>query len=166
MKMTLTEAQLLHEWRLRAFPEPVSDGLTVTRRDGVDAPAVLTAGMKDWYYSLPTELRGTTDVTEMCSRRGTGTLLLPEGMRTVTRVSSDEWEIDAVIACEGSREAMLQQSEYTQGSVSRPVAVVSGSEVRVWPPAERVIIEGVVDLADRYIVDTAAFATITPYYRL
>lgn len=166
MKVTLTEAQLLHEWRLRAFPEPTATGYTVTRRDGVDVTAVLTAGMKDWYYSLPSELRGTTDVTEMCLRRGVGNLILPEEVRSVTRVSSDEWEADAIITGEGSREALLQQSVYTQGTVRRPVAVVSGRNVRVWPAADSVRIEGVADIADQYIVDTAAFATITPYYKL
>ena len=162
--MTLTEAQLLHEWRLRAFPEPTATGCTVTRRDGVDVTAVLTAGMKDWYYSLPVELRGVTDVTEMCSKRGHGHFILPEEVRKVTLVSSGEWEADAEIAEEGSRRAMLQQSVYTQGRAERPAAVVSGREVRVWPPVETVKIEAVADIADVYIVDTAAFATITPYY--
>ncbi len=166
MKVTLTEAQLLHEWRLRAFPEPMSTGYTVVRKDGVDVTAVLTAGMKDWYHSLPLHLRGTTDVTEMCERRGAGHVILPECVMTVTRVSSDEWEADAVIACGNSREAQLQRSVYTQGSVRRPVAVVEGRDVRVWPPAENVRIEGVADIADRYILDMAAFATITPYYAL
>lgn len=164
MKVTLTEAQLLHEWRLRAFPEPVSTGYTVVRRDSVDVTAVLTAGMKDWYHSLPMELRGVTDVTGMCERRGAGHMILPESVLKVTRVSSEEWEADAVIAAGNSREALLQQSVYTQGSVRRPVAVVDGRDVRVWPPADNVTIEGVADIADQYILDVAAFATITPYY--
>ncbi len=66
MKLLLTEAQLLKEWQLRSFPEPMNSGCTVGQTGGVDMSEYMSARMNDWYRTMladaPVEMLAPVDV--------------------------------------------------------------------------------------------------------
>lgn len=98
MKLHLTRAQLLHEWRLRAFPEPVNDAATgVTRNDGINLDALVEARCEDWYHHLlafgPTELLAPVDMADTLTPLpdgidGSRRYRLPEGLRRVVEIKA------------------------------------------------------------------------------
>lgn len=167
MKLHLTEAQLLHEWQLRRFPQWEPTGYTMTIDDGIDAAAWMKAQMSDWYrraiHDAPVEMLAPCDITEACRRAG-GRITLPEFAVRVTEIDSPAWERPATIVIDPtSALARRQSSPYTCGTPAEPVAVVAGSIVRVYPPPEEMPrVMAVVYDEGVYSLDAALLDTIRP----
>ncbi len=173
MKLTLPAPQLLHEWRLRSFPENVAADYTLERIDGIDTDEIMTALMEDWYRNLlrnaDTRLLNPVEIVQECSLEKISdrhaVITLPEGTLRVTEVVMEGWTGSALITADGSsRAARLQQSPYTCGTARAPAAVVSGLRVDLYPPAGNLIsVKAIVDIPGVYALDSAAFATIQPF---
>ena len=172
MKLTMTAPQLLHEWRLRSFPENVAADYTLNRVDGIDTDEIMTALMEDWYRNLlhsayihllnPVEIAPDCSLKKLSDRHGM--ITLPEGTLRLTEIVMDGWTgSPTIITDRSSRMARLQQSPYTSGSPLSPVAVVDGLRVDIYPPAGNLIsVKAIVDIPGVYALDSAAFATIKP----
>lgn len=170
MKLILTEAQLLEEWQLRAFPSNRAVQYTMTGDDAMDTEAVLRAHMNDWYRRLlreaPDDMLNPVDVATDCAVEtagdGTGRIILPEGTLRVAEVRMSGWTGSAAIVMDrNSRTALLQRSRYTRGTAENPVVVAEGEILRLYPAAgELVKLTAIVDKPGIYALDSAAFATI------
>ncbi len=172
MKLHLTEAQLLHEWQLRAFPEPVNSGCDITRDDGVDLEALLRARMLDWYHALlhdaPVDMLAPValELPMTVGGDGVGHVTLPDSVVRVTSVSVGgrcaEFVVDA-----GSRKARLQRSPYTRATATKPVAVLIGRCIAVFVvghDCREVSLQAVVDDGVTFSLDAAALSTVKSFY--
>ena len=181
MKLSLTRAQLLQQWRLRAFPEPMNDGGAVSSIDGIDMDAWLEAAMTDWYLGLlrsaPVELLYPQEYAgQIVPRQASGgavLLTLPDTAVRPVALRMRGWNADAEIVTDTqSPTAVRQLCALTRAGIDAPVAV--------WQPGSRTVMlyplppsadaDGlamekagiVVDIPDTFMLDSAAFATITP----
>lgn len=168
MKLHLTEAQLLHEWQLRAFPEPVNSGCDITRDDGVDLEALLRARMLDWYRGLihdaPFDMLAPVaiELPVEVDGDGVGHVALPDNLVRVAAVSAGGCCAELVTDCH-SRKALLQRSPYTRAAASKPVAVLKGRCIDIFvvrPDCRRVLLQAVVDDGVTFSLDAAALSTI------
>lgn len=168
MKLHLTEAQLLAEWQLRRFPQWTPADCTMTVSDGIDAEAWMRTQMDDWYHralhEAPMEMLAPCDITVECRRAGQK-ITLPQFALRVAEVDSPEWERPALIVTDPtSPVARRQSSPYTCGTVAEPVAIVSGSTLRVYPDTrEMPSIKAIVCDEGVYSLDAALLDTIRPW---
>ncbi len=176
MKLTLTRAQLLEQWRLRAFPEPMNTDGAVSAIDGIDMDAWLEAAATDWYANLlrsaPVELLNPRDyAAELVPYRQGGTLCmrLPESTVRVVALRLSGWQTDALVCRDATdATAVRQQSPLTRAGAEAPVAVWLPGEQSValypdpggdeMPVFEKALL--VVDVPDVFRLDSAALAEI------
>lgn len=179
MKLTLTRAQLLEQWRLRAFPEPLNADGAVTAIDGIDMDAWFEAAAMDWYGNLlataPVELLNPRDyAAEIVPYRSGGNLCmrLPESTLRVVSLRLSGWNADAIVCTDPTAPAALRQlSPLTRTGPDAPVAVwAPGSQtVMLYPDSagnEMPVFEKamlIVDAPDVFRLDSAAFGTIKNY---
>ena len=142
--LTLTFDEMMAQWRLRAFPEAVNDGCSVTRCDGIDLDAHLRARMQAWYDNLlrtapvehlaPVDIAADVEVSLLPD--GTGWFTLPEGAIRLTRLLMPGWTSPALIIPDDTLPgASLQLSGRQRSDHRAPVAILSGRTVRVCSPA-------------------------------
>lgn len=176
MKLHLTEAQLLQEWRLRYLPQPVNAGCSVTASSGYDMESIIKARMRDWYSRLvtaadpamlaPVEIGDRLTLT--IADDGTGIVNLPEETVKVLAVEMEGWRRAATVTADPlSRIALRQRSPYSRGCPESPVAVIDGSKMRLYTPAPgaaSLSVKAIIDEPDIYHIDSAALATIQSFY--
>ncbi len=171
MKLHLTEAQLLHEWQLRAFPEPVNSGCVITRDDGVDLDALLRARMLDWYRRLlheaPFDMLAPVTLTLSLTvdRDGVGRAALPDSVVRVAEVAVGGCRAELVTDSR-SRKARLQQSPYTRAAASNPVAVLDGRRIDIFVVSRdcrEVVLQAVVDDGVTFSLDAAALGAVESF---
>ena len=175
MKLHLTEAQLLQEWRLRYLPQPVNAGCSVTASSGYDMESIIKARMRDWYSRLvaadpamlaPVEIGYRLTLT--IADDGTGIVNLPEETVKVLAVEMEGWRRAATVTADPlSRIALRQRSPYSRGCTESPVAVIDGSKMRLYTPAPgaaSLSVKAIIDEPDIYHIDSAALATIQSFY--
>lgn len=176
MKLHLTEAQLLQEWRLRYLPQPVNAGCSVTASSGYDMESIIKARMRDWYSRLvaaadpamlaPVEIGDRLTLT--IADDGTGIVNLPEETVKVLAVEMEGWRRAATVTADHlSRIALRQHSPYSRGCTESPVAVIYGSKMRLYTPAPgaaSLSVKAIIDEPDIYHIDSAALATIQSFY--
>ena len=67
MKLTLTKAQMLEQWKRRRWLEPLRADCRIRRSDGADLDAYAEMEMRQWYLDLlataPAEMLAVTDLT-------------------------------------------------------------------------------------------------------
>lgn len=157
MLTTYTKSQLMAQWRLRRGLEPMRGDVTV-ELDGTDTDALDEAEMMDWWRHMTAHAPADMlEAKEMCIRcttkaaTGGGTdveLPATAGCRRIVGVRLSGWKREGMLVGPDSREAELQQWEYTQAGAEQPVAVVfSPNRIRCFPAGEdveclRVITEG------------------------
>lgn len=176
MKLHLTEAQLLQEWRLRYLPQPVNAGCSVTASSGYDMESIIKARMRDWYSRLvaaadpamlaPVEIGDRLTLT--IAADGTGMVSLPEETVKVLAVGMEGWSRAAAVTADPlSRIALRQHSPYSRGCPESPVAVLDGGKMRLYTPAPgdtSLSVKAIIDEPDIYHIDSAALATIQSFY--
>ncbi|MCM1021340.1 MAG: hypothetical protein NC343_03515 [Muribaculum sp.] len=176
MKLTLTRAQLLKQWRLRAFPEPANSGQSVTAISGIDLDAFLEAAMLDWYHNLlltaPPELLNPVDLAESISvyttAWGAVAMPLPENTVRLLEIKLEGWSKAATIVTDPlSPLALRQLSCFTRSSADEPVAILApGASTALLYPAvptpQLAAASVVVDTLETFNLDSAAFNTIQP----
>lgn len=176
MKLLLTKAQLLKEWQLRSFPEPVNAGCTVEFTGGVDLAAYMSARMDDWYRALladaPLEMLAPVDISSRVrvslTDGGTALIRLPDDAVRVASLTLKG--AGSVVLTGGSAgESAISMSLYSRrGGRRSTVAVVDGSALRIYPPLpfdsvpEVESLMAVVDVDGEYRLDSRALSTITP----
>lgn len=179
MKLTLSRAQLLEQWRLRAFPEPMNEGSAVTPIDGIDMDAFLEAAALDWYRHLlhtafPAMLNPhdyAAEITPVPDGDGAMRIDLPDSTVRVLAVRLSCWNADAEIVTDKASPAALRQlSKFTRSGPDAPVAVWTpgSTSVFLYPAPDdgkeaslsKALL--VVDTPDTFRLDSAAFTTITP----
>lgn len=175
MKLHLTEAQLLQEWRLRHFPEALNAGCAVTAGSGYDLDAILLARMRDWYSRLlaegAPEMLAPVEIGDRLTLRpmadGSAAVTLPDSVARVMAVDMEGWKSPALIVADpAGRTALLQRSPYTRGGTSAPVAVIDGREMRLYTPPPgggRLSVTAITDDGTTYHLDSAALSTIKPF---
>ncbi len=168
MKLRLTKAQLLKEWRLRSFPEPDGCGCTVEQTGGADLTAYIEARMDDWYRRLlagaPVEMLAPVDVARQAS-----VTLSADG--AVARIRLPDEAVRVVsLAVEGFGRVALIHDPAGAPAISRGrgvVAVVGDGYVDLYPPepfssVPRIAsLRAVVDVAGEYRLDSMALGLIT-----
>lgn len=175
MKLLLTKAQLLKEWQLRSFPEPVNAGCTVEFTGGVDLDAYMSARMDDWYRALladaPLEMLAPVDISSgvrvSLTDGGRALIRLPDdAVRVVSLALKDAGNVVLVGGSAG--ESAISMSLYSRRRGRRStVAVVDGSVLRIYPPRpfdsvpEVESLMAVVDVEGEYRLDSRALSTIT-----
>ena len=176
MKLSLTRAQLLQQWRLRAFPEPMNDGNAVSTIDGIDMDAWLEAAMSDWYrnllHSAPVGLLYPYDYAQQLLPRlasgGAVVIGLPDSTVRLVSLRLCGWNADAEIVTDTQLPlAARQLCTFTRAGIDAPVAVWSpGSRTAMLYPATGILemekAEIIVDSPDIFRLDSAAFASISP----
>lgn len=178
MKLILTKAQLLKEWRLRSFPEPDGCGCTVEQTGGAGLTEYIEARMDDWYRRLlaraPVEMLAPVDVARQAS-----VTLSADG--AVARIRLPDEAVRVVsLAVEGcGRVALIHDPAgasaisrgrgliYSRGAGRGAVAVVGDGYVDLYPPepfssVPRIAsLRAVVDVAGEYRLDSMALGLIT-----
>lgn len=171
----MTRAQLLHEWRLRSFPEPVNDGCSVVQTGGVDLDEYISARMDDWYHALlaeapmdmlaPVEMAGSVEAVLVDG--GSALVMLPDHVVRVTELRIEGLGQVALASGGAARSVVGQRRFSPRRSPGRAVAVVDGHELFIYPPvpftsAPRIeSLMAVTDIAGEYRLDRRALGTIT-----
>lgn len=176
MKLHLTEAQLLQEWRLRYLPQPVNTGAAVTVTGGYDMEAIIKARMRDWYSRLvaaadpamlaPVEIGDR--ITLLRCADGSAMATMPPETVKVMEVNMEGWAKPAIVTADSqSRTAIRQRSPYSRGDTESPVVVIDSTTMRIYSPPPDVgsiSVTALVDEHDIYHLDSAALATIQSFY--
>ena len=176
--MTLTHDQMLAQWKLRHYMEPLREDCEVTRYDGVNVDSLIALAMQDWYLHLldtaPLKMVPLTDLaneTAQIDRPETGAVVvkLPENVRRVVAVNIEGCPQDIVPVTDMTDyRVALQKSEYSRGGRCEPVAVLSaGGILTVYGedesgklPVVEHIYAVVLPEANTYIFDESALSTI------
>lgn len=177
MKLILTKAQLLKEWRLRSFPEPDGCGCTVVQTGGADLRAYLEARMDDWYRALlaeaPVEMLAPVDMAGRVSASlmadGAVSIVLPaEVVRVVSLTLDGLGRVTLIHDLAGASAIGMRRNRIDCRGVRRgAVAVVREGAVDVYPAepctsAPRVVsLMAVVDVPGEYRLDSRALGLIT-----
>lgn len=177
MIVTLTQEEMLAQWKLRRYLEPLRDDCSAVRADGIGLDRYLTVEMRRWYVDMMStatvQFTGWTDIADDVALRllpdGSGEITLPANCLRVVDVTLDGWQRPAtVITDPESAVALRQLSRFTRGGSVRPVAVVNGPALRLYtpPPGRRPAILSLrcVILPDegKFIMDERALGLITP----
>lgn len=135
MRLRLTQADMLAQWKMRRYLEPLRTDCLISRSDGIDLDAYCVMEMRRWYLDLlataPVEFLVPTDLTlTAVLRRGEGNrglVAMPEGTLRVVRVKLSGWQRDATVVTDmGSPIARRQHNRFSCGGVEQPVALWSG----------------------------------------
>lgn len=179
MKLLLTKAQLLKEWRLRSFPEPDGCGCTVVQTGGADLKAYLEARMDDWYRALladaPVEMLAPVDIADRAATAlmadGTARIGLPEEtVRVVSLTLDGLGRVTTVHDPAGASAICMRHRHrinYRGAGRVEAVAVVREGAVDVYPSepfsvVSRIVsLMAVVDVPGEYRLDSRALGLIT-----
>lgn len=152
MKLTLTKAQMLAQWKQRRWLEPLRTDCRIRRSDGADLDAYAEMEMRQWYLDLlwngPVELLAVTDLTLSATVRraqeGRLVIDLPATEVRVVKVRVTGWQRDAEITSDPCSPLALRQSNrYARGGVEHPVAVHSGRRLELFSADSTKAIPGV-----------------------
>ena len=141
MKIRLSQPQMLSLWRLHRLLEPIRHDAEVTRADGVDLDAILTAEMDQWKIELllraSQELLVSHDITGEITISsyddGCAFISLPPEVVRVLSVRLSGWKSSAIPISADTPVAMRQRLPYTRADASSPVAVLSGDGLCLYP---------------------------------
>lgn len=133
--MTLSQKQMLAQWKMRHYLEPLREDCSEVRDDGVNIDYLVALEMRDWYLNLldtaPLRMVSVTDIIQevaVDNRPDNGAVVinLPEACRRVVSIwlSGIAQEIIPITDLSDYR-VILQQSEYSRGGKCIPVAVLS-----------------------------------------
>lgn len=135
MKLRLSRADMLAQWKMRRYLEPLRQDCLMSRSDGIDLDAYCVMEMRRWYLDLmataPMEYLAPSDLTLTATvRRGEGNrglITLPAGTVRIVRVKLSGWQREATVVTDMSSPlARLQRNRFSCGGVERPVALWSG----------------------------------------
>lgn len=152
MKLTLTKAQMLAQWKQRRWLEPLRADCRIRRSDGADLDAYAEMEMRQWYLELlataPVEMLAVTDLTLSATvrRAGEGRLVidLPASAVRVVKVRVAGWQRDAEITADPhSPLALRQANRFACGGVEHPVAVHSGRRLELFSAESSKALPGV-----------------------
>ncbi len=135
MKVRLTRAEMLAQWKRRMYLEPLRSDCLVERSDGIDLDSYCEWEMRNWYLNLlatadmrylsPVDLTLTSTVKRMDGNRGS--ITLPAGTVRPVRVRLSGWQRDATIVTDVSSMAARRQfNPFSCGGVEEPVALWLG----------------------------------------
>lgn len=175
MKITYTSQQMLEEWKLRRAIGPLRADCTVTRSDGIDLDALLTAEMRGWYLRLldtaPAEMLAPEDISARVSVTvGPGedslTVTLPPECRRVLWVRLKEWAEAATPQPADTLRSRRAANPYTRPDRHRPEVTVTGPATLTLLPATSAIPQCIMAVMDHgddtYTLDQRALELITP----
>lgn len=130
--ITLTRDELLRQWQLVNYHEPLRTDCTIRRTYGIDVDQLHLQEAIQWYYrtlaEAPFEQLPLTDVTTHLTVEraadGTHLITLPSGCLRVASLSYTHWMRPAIIVTDvDSAEARLQLSPFSRAGIHFPVAV-------------------------------------------
>ncbi len=130
--VTLTEAQMLEEWKKRRGFYAGVRSCDVERDDGVDLDGVLQREYGNWYAQLlreaPAEMLPIEDIAGECTAsidaRHVATITLPDRAVRPLSLRLAGWQASvSQFSKPDSAEALAQRSEWTQAGSERPVVV-------------------------------------------
>lgn len=175
MKTTLSQPEMLRQWRLRRLYEPLRNDCAVTRTDGIDLDAILLTEMENWYRGLlltaPADLLVTDDIASSAAMTAdsdrTVTIPLDADICRVVEVRLSSWSRPATVIIDPCCPlALSQRHRFTRGGASQPVVLFMPGQLTLFcvPPRSRLTSLIVVRRPQEgtYALDTAALALITP----
>jgi len=169
---------MLDLWRLHAAHMPPVADASCARADAIDSSAFFTAELNRWYRRLlleaPDFILNVRDIAPQVvlppavAADASTPLSLPESVVRVFSVRLRSWMRPARIATDPSDPLILRQLHpYTRATASRPVAIFSDGELRLYPAAtatDSVDSLRCVSFSDGvYEFDDSALAGIHPY---
>lgn len=174
MKLNLSPAQMLAQWRLHsAYSLPLTDAVC-RRNDGIDSDAIMRVDIDAWYRRLlaegepgllaPEDLsRSVTSVA--CADDGCTLVTLPAEVVRVTEVRLSGWKCPARIVTSPTHILALRQMHpFSRATPSHPVAVFTGGALRLYPagsPGDSLVTLRCVSLReDEYRLDESAFSQL------
>lgn len=177
MELILNEEQMLQEWMLRRYNEPVLrvDG-SVDIVYGVDVGAVEKSRMRRWYLDLldhgalpllsPVDIAG--EVAVKSAADGVLEIDLPAGVRRVVDVRLSCWRRPArIVPLEDVATVRRQCNPFSRGGSAMPVAVVGQRRLSLFSVPERETNVKLLSLTvvrddgpDVYRFDDSALATV------
>ena len=176
--ITLSQDQMLAQWKARHFLEPIRTDCSEVRTSGIDIDYVLKLEIRDWYLNLldtgDAKMLPITDLaleTAAMKRPDSGAVVgkLPESCRRVLAVRIKGCEQDIIPYTDvNCYEVSLQRSEYSRGGAYEPVAVLGmGNNLTVYahdaagnPPEIEHIYAVVLPEDGTYTFDESAHSTI------
>ncbi|MDE6490780.1 MAG: hypothetical protein K2L49_06440 [Muribaculaceae bacterium] len=174
MKITYTSQQMLEEWKLRRAIGPMRADCTVTRSDGIDLDALLTAEMRGWYLRLldtaPPEMLAPEDISALVeitidSTTGALIVILPPQCRRVIEVKLKGWTTPAAPRQPDRYLSRLTANPFTSPDIHRPVAI-AGYRSLTLLPLTSALPESLIAVMDHgddiYTFDQRALELITP----
>ncbi len=175
MKLKLTLPQMMERWKTirRLHSAPIST--TVERTDGTDTDELITQEIRKWYYNLllngdlrllcPTEIASTLSPTP--AGVAGAQVILPADTVRVAGVSVARWTAPPMFVTNPDSPLVTRQSsELTASPPSRPVVLVNGRILTLYPfnATDSLVSLTVLTLNDNYFeFDTLAFSTLLPY---
>lgn len=174
MKIALSSAEMLAQWKLCRGFEPLREDCEITRTDGIDLDALLRLEMRNWYLNLlktaPIDMLAITnianDIAIVKNDDNTGTILLPESCRRLVEFQLKGWKRPAkIIEDTNCHDALLQDNPYSRGGCEQPVVIKRGNRLHIYslPDDNPQILRAmaVMEPTDgSYEMDESALATI------
>ena len=178
MELILTPDMMMDQWRLRRGVEPLRADSTLERAYGIDMDRLLQAEMDSWYAHLldtappsmlaPVNLASTLELTALTGLPGGAQTRLPSEVRRVFSVRLAHW-LSAVspVPLDSARHLLRCQSNpFTAATPQAPLAVLSGSQLMMFPATPlsvMTVVEAVTDQSPTlYRLDSSALGLITP----
>lgn len=156
----LSESEMLQLWRRLKLLEPLRDDCVVERTDGVALDVLLANEMRAWYLERlltePISRLPLSDISQSVvptrTSDGAGLLDLPADCLRLAAVHCKGWHSDALLIedndpdakvdAELAGEALAQANPFARGRCSRPVAIHSPGQLRLYtPPAGPIVID-------------------------
>ncbi|MCM1504053.1 MAG: hypothetical protein NC127_02530 [Muribaculum sp.] len=177
MKLLLTKAQLLKEWQLRSFPEPVNSGCEIVSTAGVDIEGYISAKMDDWYRNLlasaPFELLAPVELARSVrvelSADGSARFQVPDYVvRLVSLSLVDIGPVPLVADLRGVSALTSGRGHHYRRSCQTAVALIDGNSISIrsrYPFSSAPFIASlmaIVDVEGEYRLDSRALSGITP----
>lgn len=135
MKLRLTKAQMLAQWKLRHHLEPLRTDSVSVRSRGLSLDAYCEAEMRSRYVAMlaeaDTEYLTIQNVAIKCTLQarsnGSATIELPEGVVRVTGIRLVGWRRSAIVVTDPNDPRWRRQANrFSAGGVEQPVALWDG----------------------------------------
>ncbi len=174
MKITLSSAEMLAQWKLCRGFEPLREDCEITRSDGINLDALLRLEMRNWYLNLlktaPIDMLAVqniaNDVAIVVNDDLSGTVLLPETCRRLVEFQLKGWQRPATIIDDPNcRNALLQDNIYSRGGCEQPIVIKRGNRLHIYslPNKSPIIVRAmaVMEPTDgSYVMDESALSTM------
>ncbi len=141
MKIALSSAEMLAQWKLCRGFEPLREDCEITRSDGIDLDTLLRLEMRNWYLNLlktaPIDMLAVkniaNDIAIVVNDDNSGIVQLPETCRRLVEFQLKGWKQPAKIIDDANcRDALLQSNIFSRGGCEQPVVIKRNNRLHIY----------------------------------